>query len=124
MFEVVYMFEELQIPSFGEGALFYGQAILIDNSGDTDSFVVKDIRLGNNWLERPNKDGAANLSQQLFKAISEVLYDEKTANGRHAALEWADVVSGEMPPVPMFKPRAGLLERIVTGANMMGGQRV
>ncbi|QIG75038.1 hypothetical protein EVC14_040 [Rhizobium phage RHph_I3_18] len=120
--ETQFDFEELQIPSFGEGALFYGQAILTDNSGDTDSFVVDAIRLGNNWLERPHKDGAANLSQQLFKAISDVLYDEKTANGRHAALEWADFVSGEMPPVQMFKPRSGLLGLIVRGASMQAAE--
>ncbi|WP_049732836.1 hypothetical protein [Rhizobium ecuadorense] len=116
--ETVYFFEELQIPSFGDGALFYGQAVLADNSGDTDAFVVTAIRLDSNWLERPNRDGAANLSQQLFKAISEVLYDEKTANGRHAQLEWSDAVSGEMPPIPLFKPRAGLLGLIVRGADM------
>lgn len=118
--ETTFFFEELQIPSFGEGALFYGQATLTDDGGDVEYFVVKEIRLGNNWLERPNKDGATNLSQQLFKAISEVLYDEKTANGRHAALEWADAVSGEMPPVQMFRPRAGLLGLIVRGASMQG----
>jgi hypothetical protein len=122
MMETKYFFEELQLPEFGEGALFYGEAVLVDNRGETDSFIVQDIKLGANWLPRAPYDGARTIGQQMFKAISDVLYDEKTVNGRHAALEWADFVEGNTPAVPMFKPRAGLLALIVEGADMRGSR--
>jgi hypothetical protein len=113
--ETKYFFEELQLPEFGEGALFYGHAIL---SGDGDEFVVSSIRLGNDVkLDRPPNDGGGTLSAQLFKAIEAVLYDERTVNGRHAALEWADAVTGNTPAVPMFRDKR-LMRQLAEGARL------
>jgi hypothetical protein len=122
--ETTYLFDELQIPAFGEGALFYGKAFLKDNSGETDVFVVDAIELDSG--RTLSARSTTTLERELFKAICEVLYDDKSVNGKYAAMEWADFVSGAMPAVPMFKPRAGLLGLIVQGANLaradMGAQ--
>lgn len=91
--ETTFDFEELMLPEFGEGILFYGQATIADDHGETDHFIVTEIRLaGGKYLRRPARE-ANTLSQQLFRAISSVLYDEKTVMGRHAAIEWADFVN-------------------------------
>lgn len=96
--EVQFFFEELQIPEFGEGALFYGQATF---AGDGDDFVITSIRLANGMkLDRPPNDGPGLLSAQLFTAICDVLYDTRISNGKYvstlgyqAALEWSDFIS-------------------------------
>lgn len=115
--EMTFAFERLMLPDFGEGVLFYGEAVLIDNHGETDSFIVQDINLGNMWLPHVPRGGPGTIGTCLFKAISDVLYDDKSTLGKLAALEWADFVSGEMPAVPMFKRRAGL-DALVHGARI------
>jgi hypothetical protein len=98
--ETKFFFEQLQIPAFGEGALFSGEAILVQDGSDRDSFVVEEIRIGDNWLQ-PYVNGST-FSQHLFKAIADVLYDDsvvrrdgemKATLGYQAALEWADFTS-------------------------------
>lgn len=121
--EIQYNFEELQIPGFGPGALFYGTALLADN-GD-GSFYVKAIKLDGaaGHLETPMANGSRcdNLSQHLFKAIRDVLYDEKTSHGRNAAMEWGDSLDGNLPvSVPVFRPRPGLVPLI----RLNSGERV
>lgn len=94
--ETTFDFEEMQLPEFGEGVLFYGQATLSDDMGETDHFIVTEIRLaGGRYLRRPSRE-ANTFSQMLFREIELVLYDEKTVMGRHAAQEWSDFVSGSM----------------------------
>ena len=90
---VRYHFEELKLPEFGEGALFYGFADLEPNGDEIETFQVGDIKLGNAWLERPPSDCGGSFSAKLFHAIREVLYDDKTSDGQRAALEWADGIA-------------------------------
>ncbi|OHV24923.1 hypothetical protein EOS93_25305 [Rhizobium sp. RMa-01] len=89
---VRYHFEELKLPEFGEGALFYGFADLAPNGDEIETFQVDDIKLGDAWLDRPPHDCGGSFSAKIFRAIREVLYDDKTTDGQHAALEWADAV--------------------------------
>lgn len=100
MLETTFDFEELQLPEFGEGALFYGQATL---TGGDDDFVISSIRLANGMkLDRPPNDGPGLLSAQLFTAICEVLYNDRPVRvdgkvavsyGVQAHMEWADFIS-------------------------------
>lgn len=100
MLETTFDFEELQLPEFGEGALFYGQATL---TGGDDDFVISSIRLANGMkLDRPPNDGPGLLSAQLFTAICDVLYDDRPVRkggsyvstlGAQCAYEWSDFIS-------------------------------
>ncbi len=116
--ETTFFFEELQLPEFGEGVLFYGEATLVDNQGETDTFIVKDIKLGDKWLPHVPRGGPRTIGTCLFEAISAVLYDDKSAMGKMVHLEWADAVSGEVPVVPMFRRRYGLARQLVEGAHL------
>jgi hypothetical protein len=121
--EIQHSFEELQIPGFGVGMLLYGTATLATN--DADTFFVKDIKLdgGAGHLERPMANGSRcdNLSQHMFKAIRDVLYDEKSVHGRLAAIEWSDALDGNLPvSQPVFQHRRGLLPLI----RLNSGERV
>ncbi len=77
---IAYDFEELMLPAFGEGAMFYGTAELIECG---DWYRVGDIKLGSTWLSRPPQDGGGTLEMRLFKAIADVLEKDE-----HAASEW------------------------------------
>lgn len=68
-------FEELMLPEFGEGAMFYGQARLVPNGDSNDTFIVADIRLINGNLIW--RGSTTVLERELFNAISQVLYDDK-----------------------------------------------
>jgi hypothetical protein len=91
-FKTTYDFEQLQLPALGEGVLIYGQAKLEDN-GDGD-FAIKSIVLdGRRTLPTPSSTGSNTFDQMLCRMIMDVLYDDKTVDGRHCAQEWADAVS-------------------------------
>ena len=79
---ISYDFDELMLPAFGEGAMFYGTAELILCD---DWFRVDAIKLGSTWLSRPPQDGGGTLEQRLFKAIADVLVKDE-----HAGKEWTD----------------------------------
>jgi hypothetical protein len=97
-FQTTYDFEELKLPGLGEGCLLYGQATLIGN-GDGD-FYVSEIRLGGRTLPRFNVMSGNDFEQSLFKAIADVLENDKTTDGRHCAQEWADAVEQSTQPDP------------------------
>lgn len=84
--ELLFTFDELQIPAFGNGALFYGSAYLQD-VGDGE-FHVQSIQLdGGAWLT-PVREGGT-LEAKLYREIAAVLYDESTPYGQKAAEDWA-----------------------------------
>lgn len=89
-------FEELKIPVCGKnssGLMLYGTATL---SGDEDGFSVVFIELGNGTHLRPRGNGGggfpAPFEDELFKRIAAVIENPKTAIGKMAEREWADVV--------------------------------
>jgi len=89
-------FEELNINVCGKsapGMMLYGTATL---TGDEDGFSVVAVRLdGGAWLRaRGNGAGGfpAAFEDELFKRIAAVIENPKTAIGKYAEGEWADVV--------------------------------
>lgn len=129
--ELRFEFEQLMLPEFGEGVLFYGEATLVDNHGETDTFIVKDIKLGDKWLPHVPRGGPRTIGTCLFEAIAAVLYDDRVLDkhgnptvGFMAASAWSDFVSGETPVkseaetvVPMFKNKR-LMAQLVEGAHL------
>lgn len=84
--ELLFTFDELQIPAFGNGMLLYGTAYLQD-VGDGE-FHVQSIQLdGGAWLT-PVREGGT-LEAKLYREIAAVLYDESTPYGGKAAEDWA-----------------------------------
>jgi hypothetical protein len=97
--ETTYDFEELKLPGFGVGCLLYGQAKLVDN-GDGD-FHIKSIVLdGRRTLPMPSSTASNTFEQEMCRQIMDVLYDDKTADGRHCAQEWADAFQQSREPDP------------------------
>lgn len=80
MHSISHEFDELMLPAFGEGAMFYGTAELIECG---NWYRVADIKLGNTWLPRPPQDGGGTLEMRLFKAIADVLVKDE-----YAGKEW------------------------------------
>lgn len=98
-FKTTYDFEQLQLPALGEGVLIYGQAKLEDN-GD-GYFAITSITLdGRRTLPAPSRSGSNTFDQMLCRMIMDVLYDDKTVDGRHCAQEWADAVTQSLERDP------------------------
>ncbi|ULJ73633.1 hypothetical protein [Rhizobium gallicum] len=86
---VTYDFEELKIAEFGTGALLYGQALL--KSDSNGGWFVDEIVFENGHVIHQGTPTV--LDREMFKAITEVLYNINTVHGREADSEWADTVS-------------------------------
>jgi hypothetical protein len=107
MTEVIYHFEEMQLS--GEGLMAAGKATLESDRADDSEFFVSEIVLnGGQRLTLPSRINTGNVfNDTLFKAIASQIEDERTTHGKHAALEWSDAVSGNIPasvpsPVNVF----------------------
>jgi len=98
-FQTTYDFEELKLPGLGEGCLLYGQATLEDN-GDGDFVMTKIVLDGKFTLPMPSKTGDNSFRQLMCLQIMNVLYDDKTVDGRHCAQEWADELVSSKQPDP------------------------
>jgi hypothetical protein len=95
-------FDELTIPVLGRndnGLLLYGFAEL---SGDREGFSVEAVHLaegtvlrraGNSECGRP-----AAFADELFRRIAAVIENDRTVLGRHAAMEWAELVERHSEP--------------------------
>lgn len=89
-------FDELVIPILGRndsGLLLYGSAEL---SGDREGFGVEAIHLAGGTTLRPAGNAEfgrpAPFADELFRRIAAVIESDKTVLGRHAAMEWAELV--------------------------------
>jgi hypothetical protein len=91
-FHTTFDFEELKLPGLGEGVLIYGRAKLEDN-GDGDFAITSIVLDGRRTLPAPSVTGSNTFDQMLCRMIMDVLYDDKTVDGRHCAQEWADAVT-------------------------------
>lgn len=93
-------FDELVIAISGKndsGAFFYGTAELAENyeGYPEEGFYVREIVLTDG--ARLDKTGCgygrpSAFEAELFKRMAEVIENNKTAIGRHAASEWADAM--------------------------------
>ncbi|MDR6669979.1 hypothetical protein [Rhizobium sp. 1399] len=95
-FSLRFDFDELVIPILGRndnGLLLYGSAEL---SGDHEGFGVEMIHLAEGTVLRPagNAESGrpAPFADELFRRIAAVIGNDKTVLGRHAAMEWAELV--------------------------------
>jgi hypothetical protein len=93
--QITYDFVEMKI--FGEGLMAYGTATLESDQEDASEFFVSKIVLedgtrligsGAGFMGTPDV-----LKEHLFKLICDQICDEKTVDGRHAAMEWSDAVT-------------------------------
>ncbi|QWW69866.1 hypothetical protein [Rhizobium sp. WYJ-E13] len=96
IFSLRFDFDELVIPILGRndnGLLLYGSAEL---SGDHEGFSVEAIYLAQGTMLRPagNAESGrpAPFADELFRRIADVIGNDKTVLGRHAAMEWAELV--------------------------------
>ena len=105
-----FTFEQLTIPLYGEGALFYGEATLESSCEDDSEFYVASIQLGNKAvLTRPSRINSADpVGAFLFTEIVKQIEDDKTIVGGQAAQEWADAISGNVEPVSALRRRRGM----------------
>jgi hypothetical protein len=106
----IFTFEELKIPLYGEGALFYGEATLESACEGDDEFYVSSIQLGKTTLKRPSRINSSDpVGGFLFTEIVKQIEDDRTTHGKHAALEWSDAVSGQLSEfVPALRRRRGM----------------
>ncbi|MBB3656813.1 hypothetical protein FHX15_002041 [Rhizobium sp. BK650] len=95
-FSLRFDFDELIIPILGRndnGLLLYGSAAL---SGGHEGFSVEAIHLAEGTMLRPagNTESGrpAPFADELFRRIAAVIENDKTVLGRHAAMEWAELV--------------------------------
>jgi hypothetical protein len=95
--ELDFEFEELNIVICGkiaDGMMLYGTATL---EGDEDGFSVDTIKLEHGPLLRRRGNGhlgfPSAFEDELFKRISAVIENPKTAIGRRADTEWAGMIS-------------------------------
>jgi hypothetical protein len=95
-FSLQFDFDELTVPVLGRndsGLLLYGSAEL---SGDHEGFSVEAIHLAGGTTLR--KAGSvefgrpAPFADELFRRVAAVIENDKTVLGRHAAMEWAELV--------------------------------
>ncbi|NTG48618.1 hypothetical protein G6M04_14590 [Agrobacterium rhizogenes] len=105
-----FTFEELKIPLYGEGALFYGEATLESACEGDDEFYVSSIQLGKTTLTRPSRiNNADPVGGFLFTEIVKQIEDDKSIVGKQAAGEWTDAVSGQVSDfVPALRRRHGM----------------
>jgi len=105
-----FTFEQVTIPLYGEGALFYGEATLESSCEDDSEFYVSSIQLGNKAvLTRPSRINSSDpVGDFLFTEIVKQIENDKSVVGQQAALEWADVVAGNIDPVPALRRRPGM----------------
>ena len=105
-----FTFEQLTIPLYGEGAVFYGEATLESACEGDDEFYVSSIQLGNKAiLTRPSRINSADpVGAFLFTEIVKQIENDKTVVGNQAAQEWADAVAGDIDPVPVLRHRRGM----------------
>ncbi|MBB3391590.1 hypothetical protein FHT82_004368 [Rhizobium sp. BK275] len=96
IFSLRFDFDELVIPILGRndnGLLLYGSAEL---SGDHEGFSVESIQLDGGTMLRPAGNAEpgrpAPFADELFRRIAAVIENDKTVPGRHAAMEWAELV--------------------------------
>ena len=108
MTTVQFNFEEIQLS--GDGLLAYGTATLESAMEDDSEFYVSEIVLnGGRRLTRPSRINSADaFNGELFTMIVKQIEDDRTTHGKHAALEWADAVAGNVEPVPVLRRRAGM----------------
>lgn len=92
-----FQFEQLTIPLYGEGALFYGEATLESACEGDDEFYVSSIQLGNKTvLSRPSRINSADpVGAFLFTEIVKQIENDKTVVGGQAAQEWAALVEDQ-----------------------------
>ncbi|GAA3110163.1 hypothetical protein GCM10010520_63250 [Rhizobium viscosum] len=95
-FSLRFDFDELVISILGRndnGLLLYGFAELV---GDHEGFSVEAIHLAEGTVLRPagNAESGrpAPFADELFRRIAAVIENDKTVLGRHAAMEWAELV--------------------------------
>lgn len=95
-FTLRFDFDELTIPILGRndnGLLLYGAA---DLAGDAEGFSVEMIHLAEGTVLRPTGNAesgrSAPFADELFRRIAAVLENDRTVLGRHAAMEWAELV--------------------------------
>lgn len=96
IFSLRFDFDELVIPILGRnenGLLLYGSAEL---SGDHEGYSVESIHLAGGTMLRPADNAEsgrpAPFADELFRRIAAVIENDKTVLGRHAAMEWAELV--------------------------------
>ncbi len=89
-------FDELVIPILGRNdnvLLLYGHAAL---AGDDEGFAVVEVELaeGTRLVPSGNAESGrpAPFADELFRRIAGVIENDRTVLGRHAAMEWADMV--------------------------------
>jgi hypothetical protein len=92
-----FTFEQVTIPLYGEGALFYGEATLESASEDDSEFYVSSVRLGKKaTLTRPSRINSADaVGGFLFTEIVKQIENDKTVVGGQAAQEWASAVEDQ-----------------------------
>jgi hypothetical protein len=95
-FTLRFGFDELIIPILGrndEGMLLYGHAEL---AGDHEGFAVTAVELaeGTRLMPSGNAESGrpAPFADELFRRIAAVIENDRTVPGRHAAMEWAELV--------------------------------
>jgi hypothetical protein len=105
-----FTFEQVTIPLYGDGAVFYGEATLESSCEDDSEFYVSSIQLGNKAvLTRPSRiNNADPVGAFLFTEIVKQIENDKTVVGGQAAREWADAVSGNIEAVPVLRHRRGM----------------
>lgn len=105
-----FTFEQLTIPLYGEGALFYGEATLESACEGDDEFYVSSIQIGKTTMTRPSRINSSDpVGAFLFTEIVKQIEDDKTVVGKQAAEEWTDAVSGQVSDfVPALRRRHGM----------------
>lgn len=95
-FSLRFDFDELIIPILGRtdsGLLLYGCAEL---AGDAEGFAVEEIHLAGGTTLRAAGNAEfgtpAPFADELFRRIAAVIGNDKSVLGRHAAMEWAELV--------------------------------
>lgn len=81
-FSCEYEFEELRISGYGDGILLSGVAELASDQ-EAGEFYVKNIKLGNRWIER-YANGGNGFEGHLFKKISIAIYADDAAEAFYA----------------------------------------
>jgi hypothetical protein len=105
-----FTFEQLTIPLYGEGALFYGEATLESACEGDDEFYVSFIQIGKTRMGRPSRINSSDpVGGFLFAEIVKQIENDKTVVGAQAANEWTDAVSGQVSDfVPALRRRHGM----------------
>lgn len=82
MHSISYTIDELMLPEYADGAMFYGVAELVECD---DTFRVLDIKLGPRWLDRCPYDGPRARDHFLFRDIAKQLEADE-----HVQSVWDD----------------------------------